>query len=144
MITPLPDAFRSTLDRFDLSLDYLRFRVRGDESSIRVKCYDDGELVARFGMDLLPANPFYLYFWGVEVKEEFRGLGIGQELLRLRLAVAEEVGVHTVFVVVNENNDVENHIMEKFGFERSMQANHDGQNTAMWSRPVPQPDAVPA
>lgn len=105
-------------------------------NSLLVEARDGPFFVAHFRLDALQSNPFYVYSWGVKVDEDFQGLGIGQELLELRLEICTEAGAHTYFNVVNWENDPQVHIMRKYGLEPVVGTEEDGRNTAMWARPV--------
>ena len=52
------------------------------------------------------------------VKEEFRGRGIGRELMTVIMAEGERVGLHTVIARIAGENSVSIHLHESLGFEQ--------------------------
>jgi GNAT superfamily N-acetyltransferase len=103
-----------------------------DPTSLIVHIYQDGNMVSHFRLSTLPANPFYVIGWGVEVMPEYRGQGLGQVFLRKRIEIVRQSGAHSYINTVNWENDVQVHIMRKHGFEPVM----DGGKHAMWGRRV--------
>jgi L-amino acid N-acyltransferase YncA len=52
------------------------------------------------------------------VKEEYRGKGIGKELLETIIQEGEKAGLHTVIARIAEGNEVSVHLHESVGFEK--------------------------
>lgn len=52
------------------------------------------------------------------VKQEFRGKGIGRQLLQAIVAEGEKVGFHTILARINTGNDVSIHLHQSVGFEQ--------------------------
>lgn len=127
-----------------LSEHVFDYEIEG-RTSLEIDAYDYPFWVAHMRLHAMPSNPFWVYSWGLVVDEDFRGVGIGQELLRLRLAILEEAGAHTYFNVVNDENEVQNHIMQKYGFEKVVGEPEDPRNTSMWAKTIhnePQPELL--
>lgn len=103
-----------------------------DPTSIIVHLYQDENLVSHFRLSCLPANPMYVIGWGVEVLPDYRGEGLGQAFFRARMQIVRESGAHSYINTVNWENDVQVHIMRKYGFQPVM----DGGEHAMWGRRV--------
>jgi len=116
------------------------YEIEG-HNSLKVEAYDEPFFVGRFGIQCFPANPFYAVFWGVKVHEDFRGLGIGQELLRLRLNIAQEAGIHTCMATVRNDNGPQSHIMQKYGFEP--ERDPDDGPTTLWVKPLTDNTTIP-
>jgi L-amino acid N-acyltransferase len=53
----------------------------------------------------------------VYIKQEFRGRGIGSELLQELLTRAPKLGIHTILARVTQGNECSLRLHQKFGFE---------------------------
>lgn len=71
--------------------------------------------VAKFGMLPLPGCRAICVLHHVEVEPSLRGKGIGKELLRIRLAVAKEIGYKIVMATVRDDNEKEIHLLAANG-----------------------------
>lgn len=118
------------------------FEVEGTPAFLHMRAEDEGEFVGHARMSRLPANPFFAILFGLYVHEDWRGIGVAQELLTLRLQVAQETNIGFCMTTVNTDNEAENHIMQKFGFVPIA----EGEEAQMWMRPasISDPEPTPA
>lgn len=130
MLFNLREAAKSVLQNHN----QFQFEIDGSPDKIQVEVYDGEFFIARFALSFIPANPHYVVGWGLRVDEDYQGMGIGQELLNLRMEIAEKAGAHTWLSTVNKENDAETHIMEKHGFDPVVGDDEDERHTKMWAR----------
>jgi len=125
--------------------DRLDFHVEADDpTDLLVEVYDEGNFVGHFRLSTMPANPLYVVSWAVKVHEDYQGIGIGQYLLDLRIKIVKNSGAHTYLNTVRWDNDVQVHIMKKYGFEPARGRPEDDNNTALWAKSVRDSELVAA
>jgi len=69
------------------------------------------------------------------VFNDFKGKGLGQKALQCRIKLAEEMGYSQIVCTVTEDNAVERHILEKYGFKQITDlkfGNKRTGNTVLW------------
>lgn len=74
--------------------------------------------IAKFGMLPMPGCRAICILHHAEIEREFRGKGVGTELLRIRLAVAKELGYKAVICTVRDSNLTEIKLLAANGVNR--------------------------
>lgn len=72
--------------------------------------------IGKFGFLPMPGCRAIVCFYHSEVESAFRGMGIGKELLRIRLEVAKQAGFKAALATVREDNIRECDILRKANF----------------------------
>lgn len=75
--------------------------------------------IANFGMLPLPGCRAICVFHHSLVEPEFRGKGLGKELLRIRTEAAKDVGYKLLLATVRRENYIERNMLLKAGWERN-------------------------
>jgi len=105
---------RSWMDYFALHFipsNTIRFDLLDASSSY-------GKHIAGFQLIQQPNCCGILISTQTYVIEEKRGQGIAQELMKLKIALAREFNYPCMLATARLDNEVEIHILEKFGWER--------------------------
>lgn len=91
-------------------------RQWGESISVEVK--RNGYPCASFGLSNFPGHSNAIISTHAFVHPQFRGFGIGQMLHKVRLEIAKECPVETMFCTVNKGNDTQLHILKKHGWNK--------------------------
>jgi GNAT superfamily N-acetyltransferase len=87
--------------------------------------------IARFGMLPMPGCRAICIFHHVEVDPAYRHLGIGTELLRIRIDTAKEVGYKMVLATVRDENIAEIKLLNAAGFEAEIPFDNKGHSVSL-------------
>ncbi len=78
----------------------------------------DGRMVGSCEVDPRPGRMSHVGSLGISVRDGYRGVGIGQELMREAEAQAKSLGVELLILEVFSINDRAIHVYKKMGFRR--------------------------
>jgi hypothetical protein len=71
------------------------------------------EKVAHFNLELFPGNHDIVVSTGAFVAENRRGVGIGWQMLKMRMAVAKKVGFQVMLATVEKKNEKEQQLLTR-------------------------------
>jgi len=103
---------------------------KGFKPTIVGKSFVCSNSQAKFVLTFLPGNRRVLVSHGVEILSEFRGKGLGRELLRLRESCAIKAGVNLLMATVRNDNAPEIHLLETDGWSKVSDRRETG--VALW------------
>jgi GNAT superfamily N-acetyltransferase len=92
------------------------------------------EQVAKFGILPLPGCKAICVFHHAVVEPEFRGIGLGKELLQIRLKAANEIGYNIVLATTLSTNAREIKLLENNGFVKASWYYKEGKMVYLWMR----------
>ena len=118
----------------ELPLDVERDRRTFTESAERGSLFlaeVDGEIVGMLGMHL---PPYLVADLGMNVKDGFRGQGVGSALMERAIEWAREVGAHKIALQHWPHNDAARALYLKFGFEQEgyLRRQYPRKNGEIW------------
>lgn len=88
------------------------------KEAVYLLVFDGKKLVANASVVRQQRRLSHIGLFGITVAIEYRGDGLGKQLMNLALEQAKEIGVQMVILEVFGNNDVGCSLYQKLGFER--------------------------
>jgi len=85
---------------------------------INVVAEVEGRMVGSCEVEARPGRFSHVGVLGISVKQGYREVGIGQELMREAERQAAQMGLESILLEVFATNDRANHVYEKMGYRR--------------------------
>lgn len=94
-----------------------------------------GRLIGAFSLQSFPACTSIVISVGCFVAEEFKGMGYGKALNKLRVKAMSLAGFERILATVRDDNEAEKHILMVNGWTRLTTFNSNiGRTVSMWER----------
>lgn len=88
-----------------------------DGDGFMIGAFLNGKLIGEGNIDRLGFRSKHVGSLGISIKKEFRGEGIGKELMEELLVQAHKMELQYIELIVYEPNDIARHLYTEMGFE---------------------------
>ncbi len=101
---------------------YMEKRLLSSLPGCYVAVDEEGTVIGSAFCDLLrdPTGAAYVYISNIMIKKDFRGQGVGNQLLRACIEYAKLNDVPRIWANVREENENMAHLFKRHGFEKKM------------------------
>jgi GNAT superfamily N-acetyltransferase len=127
-----------------IGLDYLYVTSGLESSGVKNSYHVHGvsksngltPLVASFALQELPGCCGVVVSYHVSVQNAFQGKGVGDALLKIRMAAAKKANYTLMQATTVRSNDREAHLLEKNGFVRTTEfsSRRTGSTVVVWQK----------